>query len=73
MKFAWESSLWLSPLRSPRTRTSDRDQRPGICETLHLCADTSALKQAIHKHLRDKKLIVLPDGLQPAYISTVEG
>ena len=35
--------------------------------------ETSALKQAIHKHLRDKKLIVLPEGLQPAYISTVEG
>jgi hypothetical protein len=33
-KFAWESSSWLSPLRSPRTRTSDRDQRSGICETL---------------------------------------
>src|SRR6266705_1778532 len=38
----------------------------------HLCADTSALKRAIHKYLRDKKLIVLRDGLQPAYIRTVE-
>ena len=33
-KFAWESSSWLSPLRSPRTRTSDRDQRSGICNRL---------------------------------------
>jgi len=39
----------------------------------YLCADTSALKRDIHKHLRDEKLIVLPDGLQSAYISTVEG
>src|SRR5215472_9450713 len=45
-----------------------------VNHSLHyLCADTPALKRAIHKHLRDKKLIILRDGLQPAYISTVEG
>ena len=33
MKFAWEQSSWFSLLQSPRTRTSDRDQRLGICET----------------------------------------
>ena len=27
----------------------------------------------VHKHLRNKKLIILGDGMQPAYISTVEG
>ena len=39
----------------------------------HLCADASALKRAIHKHLCDKEPIILRDGLQPAYIRTVEG
>jgi hypothetical protein len=34
MKFAWESFSWLSPLRSPRTPISDRDQRSGISATL---------------------------------------
>src|ERR1700726_4964815 len=34
MKFAWERSWWLSPLRSPQTQTSDRDQRSSICERL---------------------------------------
>jgi hypothetical protein len=29
----------------------------------HLCTDTSALKQAIHKHLCDKKRVILHDGL----------
>src|SRR5437763_13454603 len=38
----------------------------------HLGADASALKRAIHKHLRDKKLINLRNGLQPAHISTFE-
>ena len=36
MKFAWESSGWLSPLRSPRTQTSDRDQGSSICERLQM-------------------------------------
>jgi hypothetical protein len=39
----------------------------------HLCADAPALKRAIHKHLCDKEPIILRDGLQPAYIRTVEG
>jgi len=38
----------------------------------HFCADTPALKRAIHKHLRDKNLIIFSDGLQPADIGTVE-
>ena len=33
---------------------------------------TPALKRAIHKQLRDKKLVILRDGLQPAYIRIVE-
>ena len=37
----------------------------------HFCADTPALKRAIHKHLRDKNLIIFSDGLQPADIGTV--
>jgi hypothetical protein len=36
MTFAWESCRWLLPLRSPRTQTSDRDQRSGICERLEM-------------------------------------
>src|SRR6266436_6499484 len=36
MTFAWESCWWLSPLRAPRTQTSDRDQRSGICERLEM-------------------------------------
>src|SRR5258707_10473534 len=36
MTFAWESCWWLSPLRSPCTQTSDRDQRSGICERLRM-------------------------------------
>ena len=39
----------------------------------HFCADTLALKGAVHNHLREKKLIILRDSLQPAYINTVEG
>jgi hypothetical protein len=38
----------------------------------HLRADALALKPAVHKHLRDKKFIIFPDGLHPAYIGTVE-
>jgi len=30
----------------------------------HLRADAPALKRAVHKHLRDKKFIIFPDGLQ---------
>jgi hypothetical protein len=39
----------------------------------HLCADAPALKRPIHKHLCDKEPIIFRDGLQPAYIRTVEG
>jgi hypothetical protein len=43
-------------------------------QSLHyLCADARALKRAIHKHLCNKEPFILLDGLQPAYIRTVEG
>lgn len=38
----------------------------------HLRTDAVALKPAVHKYLRDKKSIIFPDGLHPAYIGTVK-
>jgi len=38
----------------------------------HLRADALALKPAVHKDLSDKKLILFPDSLHPAYIGAVE-
>src|SRR5215471_90330 len=38
----------------------------------HLGADAPALKRAVYKHLRDKKLVIFRDSLDPADVDTVD-